>query len=172
MKRRKPRNAEKHGAEVSGVVNSLRHLVRAIRLSSHVAEETLGISGAQLFVLQQLADSPATSLHELAARTLTDQSSVSVVVSRLVRRGLVGRRVSERDARRVEVWQTAKGRQLFLEAPELAPARLVSALRSVPLGDLRVVRRVLAMLAREVGADSEPPQMFFERAVTKRRRAR
>ena len=69
---------------LNGVVNGLRRITQALRLSSSVVQDTLGITGAQLFVLQQLADRPGASLRELAERTLTDQSSVSVVVSRLV----------------------------------------------------------------------------------------
>jgi len=149
--------------DLSPTVNALRHIVRAIRLSSHAAETRLGISGAQLFVLQQLAESPAASLNELAARTLTDQSSVSVVVSRLVRRGLVARRASDGDARRVELSQTARGRALLRSAPELAQTRLVTALKKVPARDLRTVRRVLEAVARDLGAGGEPPVMFFER---------
>src|ERR1051325_10201571 len=60
------------------VVNSLRRITQAIRLSSSAAHEALGVTGAQLFVLQQLAERPGASLREVAERTLTDQSSVSV----------------------------------------------------------------------------------------------
>ncbi|HEY0985617.1 MAG TPA: helix-turn-helix domain-containing protein, partial [Kofleriaceae bacterium] len=62
---------------LNGVVNGLRRITQALRLSSSVVQDTLGITGAQLFVLQQLADRPSASLRELAERTLTDQSSVS-----------------------------------------------------------------------------------------------
>jgi tetratricopeptide (TPR) repeat protein len=62
----------------------LREIVQALRESSRRAEQRLGISGAQLFVLEKLADAPSQSLNDLAARTFTHQSSVSTVVARLV----------------------------------------------------------------------------------------
>jgi DNA-binding MarR family transcriptional regulator len=62
-----------------GVLNALRRIVRDLRLGARDAERSAGISGAQLFVLQALADERASSLNELADRTHTDQSSVSVV---------------------------------------------------------------------------------------------
>src|ERR1019366_5949434 len=68
---------------IRSVMDALRRVVRDLRLSARDAERSAGISGAQLFVLQSLAEEPASSLNVLADRTLTDQSSVSVVVNRL-----------------------------------------------------------------------------------------
>src|SRR2546423_5112313 len=92
------------------VFDSLRRLVRFLRLGAREAEEATGVSSAQLFVLHQLAGAPAASLAELAERTLTDQSSVSTVVARLVAHGLVARRKGTGDRRRVELALTARGR--------------------------------------------------------------
>ena len=73
------------------VLDAIRRLVRHLRLADRAAQGELGISGAQLFVLVELGKTGSLSLNDLAARTRTDQSSVSVVVSRLVDAGLVTR---------------------------------------------------------------------------------
>src|SRR5579885_2556290 len=73
------------------VVDALRRLVRELRDSARLAQGRTAITGAQLFVLRALAAEPGLSINELAERTMTHQSSVSVVVSRLVARGLVTR---------------------------------------------------------------------------------
>src|SRR3978361_1998981 len=86
---------------VREVLNSLRHIVRSLRVASRTAQARVGLSGAQLFVLQCLARQSPCSINDLAARTATDQSSVSVVVSRLVARGHVLRTPSEADRRSV-----------------------------------------------------------------------
>jgi len=162
---------------LNAVVNALRRIIQAIRLSSSVVHDTLGITGAQLFVLQQLAEAPGASLRELADRTLTDQSSVSVVVSRLVAAGHVVRRISASDARRTELTLTPAGRILLHRAPELAQTRLVAALRRTPVPQLRVTAGVLAEVARALAPEGEPAPMFFEpagkrpRAVRSRPRA-
>ncbi|HZI40736.1 MAG TPA: MarR family transcriptional regulator, partial [Gemmatimonadaceae bacterium] len=85
--------------DTARAMNAVRSVVRALRLNTRSIEGKLGISLAQLFVLQQLADKPSDSLNELAERTATHQSSVSVVVRRLVDRGLVTRVASESDRR-------------------------------------------------------------------------
>src|SRR5881296_2175368 len=61
------------------ILDSIRRLVRLLRLADRAAQNELGLSGAQLFVLQELGKTPSLSLNELAERTRTDQSSVSVV---------------------------------------------------------------------------------------------
>ena len=43
-------------------------IVQALRESSRLAEQQVGLSGAQLFVLQRLAEAPGVSVNELAAR--------------------------------------------------------------------------------------------------------
>lgn len=157
---------------VNRIVNSLRRIVQEIRLSSSVVHDTLGITGAQLFVLQQLAEHPGASLRELAGLTLTDQSSVSVVVSRLVDAGHVTRRVSAVDARRSELTLTERGRGVVRRAPEPPQARLVASLRAVSPVQLRATAGVLDRVARALGTARAPAPMFFEPPAGKRRAAR
>jgi DNA-binding MarR family transcriptional regulator len=151
-----------HSGQLGEVLGSLRRITQAIRLSSTSAQKTLGVTGAQLFVLQQLAELPEASIGEIVERTLTDQSSVSVVVSRLVRAGHVQRRRSARDGRRIELTLAPSGRALLRRSPPAAQAGLVSALRRVPATKLSVVADVLGSVARDMGATFAKPAMFLE----------
>src|SRR5215218_9073175 len=119
------------GEDVTRVMNSLRALVRALRVSTRAVEKEIGISGAQLFVLQQLLEAPARSVNDLAERTSTHQSSVSTVVSRLVERGLARREPSADDGRRMEISITDRGRDLVQSAPLTAQMRMQQAMRSL-----------------------------------------
>jgi len=154
------------------VINSLRRITQAIRLSSSEVNDALGVTGAQLFVLQQLAERPRASLRQLAELTLTDQSSVSVVVSRLVEARHVARRTAPADARRTELTLTDSGRALLRRAPELAQTRLVASLRGVSPVQLRVTATVLDRAARAVSPAREAAPMFFEPPAGKRRARR
>jgi DNA-binding MarR family transcriptional regulator len=104
-----------HSVERS--MNAVRSIVRALRINTRAVELKMGISLAQLFVLQQLAERPAESLNDLAERTATHLSSVSVVVRRLVERGFVSRTPSAADKRRIEIAMTPSGRALLADAP-------------------------------------------------------
>ena len=120
-------NHVERGDDVGVILDSLRSIVRELRIASREAEQRVGIHGAQLHALRQLADSPTMSLTELADRTHTDISSVSVVVSRLVEQGLVTRKSADDDRRRLSLTLTARGRGLIRRAPETGASRLLRA---------------------------------------------
>jgi DNA-binding MarR family transcriptional regulator len=146
------------------VLDSIRRIVRALRESSRETERSVGLGAAQLFVLQRLAGAPPLSINELADRTLTHQSSVSVVVSRLVQGGLVARTRAAADGRRVEITLTAAGRALLDRAPAAAQDRLIGALGLLGVADRKDLSRHLGRLVESMALPSHHPPMFFERA--------
>ena len=146
------------------VLDALRRVVRLLRLSSRALEKKHGLSGAQLFVLQQLAGTRVSSVADLAERTVTDQSSVSVVVRRLVEKGLVQRSPSKTDARSVELRLTGAGRTVLANAPRPAQERLVEGIRSLAPVELRGLALGLERLSAALGVNLEDPVMFFEDA--------
>jgi DNA-binding MarR family transcriptional regulator len=150
-------------------MDGFRHVVRALRVSARATEKNAGISSAQLFVLQQLGGGAALSIGELAARTATDQSSVSVVVGRLAGRKLVTRRPGARDARRVEVRLTPRGKGILERSPQPVQVRLIEALGRLPRRVRHALATSLQVLVGEMGAQAVPP-MFFEEEPTRRGR--
>jgi len=157
-------------ADVTSVLDSLRRTVRAFRAAAQVAEERLGISGAQHFALQQLARGPALSLNDLAARTLTNKSSLSVVVSRLVEGGFVRRTVSRADRRSVVLSLTAQGRRALERAPDSAQTRMIAALQRLSSGDLRAFAATFERFTEELGISTLEPALIFEDVAPQRRR--
>jgi MarR family transcriptional regulator, organic hydroperoxide resistance regulator len=147
----------------AGTLRALRRLVRALRLADRAAEARLGLSAAQLFVLERLADGPVGSMAELASRTLTDASSVSVVVQRLAERGLVVRAVSPDDARRTTLRLSSSGKRLLSSAPPSPQKDLLDSLEQLTTADRRELERLLEKVVRGMGIDeSAPTPMFFE----------
>jgi DNA-binding MarR family transcriptional regulator len=161
-KKKPPARPAKPG--VREVLNSLRRIVRSLRVASRTAEQRVGLSGAQLFVLQCLARQSPCSVNELASRTATDQSSVSVVVSRLVTAGHVRRAVSKTDRRRVELTLTRSGRELLEAAPEVAQDRLLFALEQLKKDDLQALSKILSQVVEVAEVAEEAPALFFEDA--------
>jgi DNA-binding MarR family transcriptional regulator len=152
------------------VLDGIRRLVQSLRLSARDAEKRAGVSGAQLFVLQKLAEADAQSVNDLAARTATDQSSVSVVVHRLVDAGLVGRHPDARDRRRVRLTLTPRGRSILRHSPDSAQRRLVRAIESLAPAERRAFAASLARLVSGIG--EAPPALFFEREESSGKRGR
>lgn len=155
------------------VLDSIRRIVRLLREGSRASEDAVGLSAAQLFVLQKLDPETPLSLNELAARTLTHQSSVSVVVSRLVERGLVLRRPAADDARRLELLPTRRGLQLRDRAPAPSQDRVIAAVAKLSEKQQRELAELLERLVDALGVDGrEAPMLFVDEPMRRPRRAR
>jgi DNA-binding MarR family transcriptional regulator len=155
-------SSERERRDIQAILDAIRHIVQRLRESSREAERRNGLTAAQVFVLELLRDDDALSVNELAARTYTHQSSVSVVVSRLARRGLVRTRRSTTDARRRALSITPRGRAALRGAPVAAQTDVINALRALPDTTRHDLASTMRRIARAVGR-REQPVMFFER---------
>ncbi|HEX3070177.1 MAG TPA: MarR family winged helix-turn-helix transcriptional regulator [Thermoanaerobaculia bacterium] len=144
------------------ILDAIRRLVRHLRLADRAAQSELGISGAQLFVLAELGKTPALSLNDVAALTRTDQSSVSVVVSRLVEAGLVTRERDTRDARRLVLNLSPSGRAVLDRAPAVPQEQILSATDQLPAAERKHFADMLTALVESLGAEAGPAPMLFE----------
>lgn len=151
--------------DIEPVFNALRRLVHTLHSASRDTERRMGVTGAQLFVLTQLRLSPSLSINALAERTMTHQSTVSVVVRRLVDRKLVRKIRSTDDRRRVELTLSPAGTALLRRAPEVMQLRLVSAIEELTPGDRDVLARSVAHIVTSLGGDADAPATFFFEAV-------
>jgi DNA-binding MarR family transcriptional regulator len=144
------------------ILDSIRRLVRLLRLADRAAQNELGLSGAQLFVLQELGKTPSLSLNELAERTRTDQSSVSVVVTRLVDSGLVARDRDSRDARRLVLTLTKAGQAAVRRSSPAAQERIIEIVETMSAAERKRFADAFEHLVGELGAESGIPPMLFE----------
>jgi DNA-binding MarR family transcriptional regulator len=154
-----------HIREIDDILNALRVIVQALRVSSRAAEKQVGLSGAQLFVLEKLSEVDSLSMNELAERTHTHQSSVSVVVAKLVRRKLVTRSRSRQDGRQVVLHLTEAGMKRLQTSPPTTQEKLLSALRKMAPEERVLLSTSLTRLLRLAGMAEESPELFFERGV-------
>ncbi len=145
------------------VLGGLRTIIAVLSRSARAIEARTGVTNAQLFVLQQLQTEEVLGINDLAARARTGQSAVSIVVKRLVRRGLVHRRRSADDGRRVGVSLSDAGRALVRWAPQAPTARVLAAVSQLDHGDLWALARGVTALVAAMGMADEPPSMLFER---------
>jgi DNA-binding MarR family transcriptional regulator len=145
-------------------------MVQSLRESSRLAETRVGLSGAQLFVLQKLDEAPNASINELAEKTHTHQSSVSSVVARLVARGLVRRAQSGVDGRRLELSLSPNGRRLVHRGPDVAQDALIRAVEALPVSRRRTLAASLGALAQAIDRSHRAPAMFFEDRHRSRRK--
>lgn len=152
------------------IIDDIRRLVQAIRLSSGESEKSLGLSAAQLFVLHKLGEEKGLSINDLAERTLTHQSSVSVIVQKLETKKLVKRSVSNQDARKYNVFLTKKGAALAKKAPQSIQDRLIKALTKMKPDMRHQFSRTFTTFLSKAGIKGEAPMMFDDGAAKKRKK--
>ncbi|HEX3927815.1 MAG TPA: MarR family winged helix-turn-helix transcriptional regulator [Gemmatimonadales bacterium] len=151
-------------------LDALRRIVRALDDSAYRLERTAALTPAQRFVLEQLADGPLPTLNALAERTRTTQPTVSVVVGRLVRRGLVARRPDENDRRRMVLALTPAGRRLLARTDASLQSQLALALEAMPARRAATLAANLEEWVNAAGLGRVAPQLLREPARSGRRR--
>jgi DNA-binding MarR family transcriptional regulator len=155
---------------VGQVLNGLRVIVQSLSSASRKAETKLGITGAQRFLLQQLAETGELSVNELARRTHTHQSTVSTVITKLEKAGLVSRTRSVADARVQLLALTAKGRSKLKDKQETVQHRLIRAIDKLSEKDRKQLSALLSEVIKGAGIEHETPSLFLERATLAKQR--
>lgn len=144
------------------VLDAIRRIVKDLRNFSKLTEKNYGLSTAQIFVLQKLkeAKTPLT-VNQLASATLTHQSSVSVVVSKLVNRDLVERIQNENDHRSSKIRITTAGKYLLSKSPPSVQERLTKAItRMSPSEQKGLVIGLRSLMVNAGMQDDEAPMLM------------
>lgn len=160
------RKRRRNSAYLARALNSLRRIVRAGRGATQAVESRYGISSAQLFVLQALAESPGMSIKDLVAMTLTTNSSVSEVVGRLVDSELVTRDTAPDDRRRKVLMLTDGGREIVRNSPRTIQQELIDGFHRMPAKDQHALADALEEWCQLSGFGDVPATMLFEGPAT------
>lgn len=101
------------------VLMALRRITRAIDLHSRRLVQSHGLTGPQALLLKSLLDGGETSVGALAQRISLSQATVTDILNRLEKSGLVRRVRSDIDRRRVHVEATEACDRLLENSPPL-----------------------------------------------------
>ena len=135
-----------------GVIGRLHRLAARLTEELVAVYAEFGLGEGEFDVLATLRRAGAPyelTPGELAAGTMVTSGAVTKRVDRLVERGLVTRRVGERDARGRVIALTADGRDLIDRAFEAHMANEHRLLASVSAADRRDLERVLEAWGRQ-----------------------
>ena len=169
QRRKNPPSQPRGSADVRRALDAFRRIVQALRTPG-TTRGSLHLSHAQLFALQRIAEHPRASINDIAALTFTHQSSVSVVVQRLVERRLVAKVAASDDRRRQRLALTTRGRDVLERARSAVPERLIAAISALPPRDRRALAKALDVVAKGVSPirqRTHPPMFMEDRASTR-----
>lgn len=141
------------------ILVALRRIIRAIDLHSKQLAQTYGLTGPQLVVLKELAGQNHSPTGALADRVSLSHATVTGIVDRLQRRGLVERSRSATDRRQMVVSVTEEGRAIAAKMPSLLQERFVQRFSALPDWQqtqlLSSLQRMADMMQAEA-ADASP----------------
>lgn len=99
------------------VLICLRRITQAIELHSRQLVRQYGITTPQLVLLKQIHGKESITVSEVAKQISLNQTTVTDILNRLERKGLVSRHKDTGDRRRVLVKETDVGKKLLATAP-------------------------------------------------------
>jgi DNA-binding MarR family transcriptional regulator len=109
-----------------------RLIFRAVQQHAQSVESSLGVSSAQLWAMSELSECPGLKVAELAEAMSVHQSTISNLMARLEKKGLIRRERSDPDLRVVRLYLTEEGRSLMARAPAHRQGLLQHALFELP----------------------------------------
>ena len=138
----------------------------------------LGITGPQRLVVRLVGRFPSITSGQLAQLLHVHPSTLTGVLQRLERRGLLTRQRDGSDRRRALIGLTAEGRRFDVETAGTNEAAVAATLRQLEPGQSESARRALSLLAVALGralsetdgdGDARPKRL---KATAPRRRGR
>lgn len=146
------KSAEKGPASISplSVLQRFRVLIRTAQRHSQWIERQSGVTGAQLWALQELSEVPGLRVGELANRMALHQSTASNMVDRLETSKLIRKERTSADQRVVRLYLTEDGEALLRRAPSPARGVLPEALRLLDEEALARLQGELDGLLRQI----------------------
>ena len=134
------------------VLVALRQIVRAIDQHSSRLGKDFGLTTPQLLVLQTVANTKEQPIRAISAEVNLSQATVTSIVDRLQRRGLLERQRSGIDRRKVFLVITEAGIDLLAKAPKPLQENFLHRFEGLLEWEQHQVVFVLKQVAEMMGA--------------------
>jgi DNA-binding MarR family transcriptional regulator len=134
------------------ILRLLRTIGRSVDIHSKTLASRFGITGPQLAVLL-LLERGTRGAKEIAGEISLSPATVTGIVGRLQAKGLVERKRSGTDGRRVDISITESGRSVLRRAPPPLHASILSGLSELEDWELNQILSALQRLASFVRRD-------------------
>jgi DNA-binding MarR family transcriptional regulator len=109
-----------------------------------------GLSGSQLWIMQQIYNFNGISNSELGKNLTLHVSTCSILVNKLIKKGLVEKTRSATDERKIVLTITSKGKQLMAKAPKSPEGAIPSTLKKLNIEELEELNTVLTKFAKKM----------------------
>lgn len=135
------------------ILISLRKIIRATELHSRSLSKNFGLTGPQLVILEEVSRRKRVSVTGLAKAISLSQATVTDIINRLVAKGYLIKRKSEKDKRKVRISLSEKGAAVLDQAPHPLQAIFIERFSNLDeweqLMILSAFERVVSMMSAE-----------------------
>ena len=147
---------------VSGIMQSLRRIFKAIQDYSHEVSKSYGITGPQLWVIKSIFLNGKLSLGDLGKGMYLQPSTITGLIDALEQRGYVARVRDQEDRRVVKIQLTPKGQRLAKKAPNPAQGKMIYGLTKLRGHELNLIFNSLQKLVEIMEAQNTKVTFFFD----------
>ena len=134
------------------ILISLRRIMRAADLHSQKLMKESGLTAPQLLVMQAIEKEGSPSTSSLARSIAVSQATMTRIIDRLERAGLVRRDKSSADKRVVNISLTGAGCTKLESAPEPLQAEFLREFRKLEDWEQQMLKSSLLRIARMMDA--------------------
>ena len=132
------------------VLQKLRIIIQTAHKHSSVIKKKTGISGAQLWLLQEISDEDGVKVGDAAKRMSLKSTTVSNLVESLIELNLIQRFKDKNDQRVVRLSLTSKGKALIKKAPKPTRGFLPDSLKLLSKKELTDLNKSLDHLIEQI----------------------
>lgn len=143
------------------ILDSLRRIIRAVDLYSRYLALRYSLTGPQLVCVRHLLRHGATAPGTLARRVSLSPATITGIVDRLEKRGLITRERSLEDKRKVEIALTDQGREIAVQMPPPLHETFSKRLRELPYDEQQEIDRVLSKIVGMMEAQELSVEPFY-----------
>jgi DNA-binding MarR family transcriptional regulator len=151
-----PRDPAKPLGKVLDFMRLIWALDHGLQSLSKRMQSTLGLTGPQRIALRVLGRRPGISAGALAETLRLHPSTLTGILHRLEKRGLIRRARDPKDGRRARLELTRRGRKLDVHSPGTVEAVVARVLAGIPQTRLRTAADLLAVVSLALLEESSP----------------
>jgi DNA-binding MarR family transcriptional regulator len=133
---------------------AVRRILRATELNSREVAKRSGLTASQYLLLQRIAREGKTTATSIAQAARLTQATVTTLIDKLERRGLVARERDTEDRRRVWLRVTEAGHDVLAKTPDTLQERFQSNFAKLEDWEQAFLVAALERAAALLGAES------------------
>ena len=139
--------------KIDDVLIALRRVIRATDLRSKQLVKTAGLTTPQLLLLRAIRQKGEVSIGELACDISLSQATVTNILDRLEKRGIIYRERSSHDKRMVHAYLTEQGDEILKNAPALLQENFIRQFRDLEDWEQTMIISSLERIAHMMDAE-------------------